>query len=51
MNKVLLSLLLLVSVSVSAQDVKIKNNVFQVLYSQSLEQPLEIVYHSTNRPT
>jgi len=51
MNKVLLSLLLLISVSVSAQDVKIKNNVFQILYSQSLEQPLEIVYHSTNRPT
>ncbi len=51
MNKVLLSLLLLVSVSVSAQDVKVKNNVFEVLYSQSLEQPLVIKYHSTNRPT
>jgi DNA/RNA endonuclease G (NUC1) len=51
MYKVLLSLLLLVSVSVSAQDVRIKNNVFEVLYSQDLEQPLVIKYHSTNRPT
>ncbi len=51
MNKILLVLLLLVSVSLSAQDVVIKNNVFQVLYSQQLEQPLKIVYESTNRPT
>ncbi len=51
MNKILLSLLLLVSVSVSAQNVTIKNNVFEVLYSQELEQPLVIKYHSTNRPT
>ncbi len=51
MNKVLLSLLLLVSVSVFGQDVKIKNNVFEVLYSQSLEQPLVIKYRSINRPT
>ena len=51
MNKFLLSLLLLVSVSVFGQDVTIKNNVFQVLYSQQLEQPLKIIYQSTNRPT
>ncbi len=51
MNKFLLSLLLLVSVSVSAQNVTIKNNVFEVLYSQELEQPLVIKYRSTNRPT
>jgi DNA/RNA endonuclease G (NUC1) len=51
MNKFLLSLLLLVSVSASAQNVTIKNNVFEVLYSQDLEQPLVIKYHSTNRPT
>ena len=51
MNKFLLSLLLLVSVSVSAQDIVVKNNVFQVLYSQQLEQPLRIVYESANRPT
>ena len=47
----MLSLLILLSLSVSAQDVLIKNNVFQVLYSQSLEQPLWIKYRSTNRPT
>ena len=51
MNKFLLGLLLLVSFSVSAQNIKIKNNVFEVLYSQDLEQPLVIKYHSTNRPT
>ena len=32
-------------------DVKVKNNVFEVLYSQDLEQPLWIKYRSTNRPT
>jgi len=32
-------------------DVKIKNEVFEVLYSQDLEQPLWIRYRSTNRPT
>ncbi len=51
MNKVLLSLLLLVSLSTFGQDIVVKNNVFQVLYSQQLEQPLKIVYESTNRPT
>jgi endonuclease G len=51
MKQFALSLLLLVSVSVFGQDVTIKNNVFQVLYSQQLEQPLKIIYHSTNRPT
>lgn len=51
MNKVLVSLLLLISVSVFGQDVKVKNNVFEVLYSQSLEQPLVIKYRSINRPT
>lgn len=51
MKKIMLPLLILLSLSVSAQDVLIKNNVFQVLYSQSLEQPLWIKYRSTNRPT
>jgi endonuclease G len=51
MKKIMLPLLILLSLSVSAQDILIKNNVFQVLYSQSLEQPLWIKYHSTNRPT
>lgn len=31
--------------------VYVKNNVFEVSYSQELEQPLWLVYHSTNRPT
>lgn len=51
MKQFLLSLMLLISVTVSAQNVTIKNNVFEVLYSQDLEQPLVIKYHSTNRPT
>ncbi len=51
MNKFLLGLLLLVSFSVSAQNITIKNNVFEVLYSQDLEQPLVIKYRSINRPT
>jgi endonuclease G len=39
---------------ISAQalkDIKIKNQVFEVNYSQTLEQPLELVYRSTNRVT
>lgn len=32
-------------------DVRIKNGVFETLYSQDLEQPLWIKYRSTNRPT
>jgi DNA/RNA endonuclease G (NUC1) len=35
----------------TAQGIRIKNNVFEVFYSQELEQPLMIKYHSTNRPT
>jgi endonuclease G len=42
---------LLVSLISFGQNVRIKNNVFEVLYSQSLEQPLVIKYRSTNRPT
>jgi endonuclease G len=33
------------------QDIRVKNEVFEVLYSQSLEQPLVIKYRSLNRPT
>ncbi len=51
MKQFLLSLMLLISVTVSAQNITIKNKVFEVLYSQELEQPLVIKYHSTNRPT
>jgi len=32
-------------------DVNVKNNVFEVLYSQRYEQPLTLTYSSTNRPT
>jgi endonuclease G len=42
---------LIVSLVSFGQDVRIKNEVFDVLYSQSLEQPLVIKYRSTNRPT
>jgi DNA/RNA endonuclease G (NUC1) len=47
---ILFSFLLLSLVSFG-QNVRIKNNVFEVLYSQSLEQPLIIKYRSINRPT
>jgi len=47
---ILFSFLLLSLVSLG-QNVRIKNNVFEVLYSQSLEQPLVIKYRSLNRPT
>jgi len=47
-----LLLLLTLSVGLKAQDtVRVKNQVFEVLYSQKLEQPLWIKYRSTNRPT
>jgi len=42
---------LIVSLVSFGQDVRIKNEVFEVLYSQSLEQPLIIKYRSTNRHT
>lgn len=51
MKKLLLSLLILITFSAYSQDVKIKNQIFETLYSQSLEQPLWIKYRSTNRPT
>jgi len=52
--KRILSILLFLSLSIllKAQDtVRIKNQVFEVLYSQKLEQPLWIKYRSINRPT
>lgn len=53
MNKLFtLVTLLVISVSAFTQDtIRVKNNVFETLYSQSLEQPLWIRYRSTNRPT
>jgi DNA/RNA endonuclease G (NUC1) len=47
----ILLILLFVSVFTFGQDVRVKNGVFEVLYSQSLEQPLVIKYRSINRPT
>jgi DNA/RNA endonuclease G (NUC1) len=49
---VLLSFLLVSLVSFGQlPDVRVKNGVFDILYSQSLEQPLVIKYRSLNRPT
>ena len=48
---VILFSFLILSLISFGQNVRIKNNVFEVLYSQSLEQPLIIKYRSTNRPT
>jgi endonuclease G, mitochondrial len=43
---------LLLSLATFGQDtIRVKNNVFEVLYSQKLEQPLWLKYRSTNRPT
>lgn len=52
--KKILFLLSFITISLSSfsQDtIRVKNQVFEVLYSQSLEQPLMIKYRSTNRPT
>lgn len=53
MKKILsLVVFLVLSFSSFSQDtIRVKNNVFEVLYSQKLEQPLWIKYRSTNRPT
>jgi len=48
---VILFTFLLLSLVSFGQNVRIKNDVFEVLYSQSLEQPLIIKYRSLNRPT
>ena len=48
---ILLISFLIVSFLSFGQDIRVKNNVFEVLYSQDLEQPLIIKYRSTNRPT
>lgn len=45
----ILSLLLISSQLL--KDIRVKNQVFDVNYSQSLQQPLELTYRSTNRPT
>ena len=44
--------LILIALSSFSQDtVRVKNQVFEVLYSQKLESPLWLKYRSTNRPT
>jgi len=44
--------LLLITLTTFGQDtVRVKNNVFEVLYSQKLEQPIWLKYRSINRPT
>jgi endonuclease G len=47
----LIGILFITFPSFSQDTVRVKNNVFEVLYSQDLEQPLWIKYRSTNRPT
>ena len=53
MRKILfLTGLLLITLITFGQDtVRVKNNVFEVLYSQKLEQPIWLKYRSINRPT
>lgn len=53
MKKILLVFvgLLITLTSFSQDTIRVKNNVFEVLYSQNLEQPIWIKYRSTNRPT
>ena len=44
--------ILIFAVTVNGQDtIRVKNQVFEVLYSQKLESPVWLKYHSTNRPT
>lgn len=53
MKKVLLLIgIILVSFTAFSQDtIRVKNQVFEVLYSQKLESPLWLKYRSINRPT
>jgi endonuclease G len=52
MKKLLLLLFVFVSFVSNAQDtIRVKKAIFEVLYSQKLEQPLWLKYRSTNRPT
>jgi DNA/RNA endonuclease G (NUC1) len=53
MRKILfLTGLLLITLTTFGQDtIRVKNNVFEVLYSQKLEQPIWLKYRSINRPT
>lgn len=48
---VFLSLIFIGLTSFAQDTIRVKNQVFEVLYSQKLEQPLWLKYRSTNRPT
>jgi DNA/RNA endonuclease G (NUC1) len=52
-KKILMITVLFFNISfTNAQDtIRVKNQVFEVLYSQKLESPLWLKYRSTNRPT
>lgn len=51
-KSLLLIIFILFSAVLFAQDtIRVKNQVFEVLYSQKLESPLWLKYRSTNRPT
>lgn len=47
----LIGFLFVTLTSFSQDTIRVKNQVFEVLYSQNLESPLWLKYRSTNRPT
>jgi DNA/RNA endonuclease G (NUC1) len=53
LNPIFLFVVLFLTTSLQANkdEVHVKNNVFEVHYSQKLEQPIWLIYHSKNRPT
>ncbi len=52
LGTLLLSVILITtSMTPTADVVHVKNKVFEVSYSQKLEEPIWLVYYSTNRPT
>ncbi len=56
MKKLLTILLLGITLTTFSQNklrdsVKVENQVFSVIYSEKLEQPIWLKYRSTNRPT
>lgn len=53
LNPIFLFVVLFLTTSLQANkdEVHVKNNVFEVHYSQKLEQPVWLIYHSKNRPT
>jgi DNA/RNA endonuclease G (NUC1) len=47
----ILLLITLFSITTKGQNIQIKTSIFEVLYSQTLEQPMWLIYKSNNRPT